>query len=61
MPKKDSMPGRMIHIRLPEELHKQMRIRVAELDTTIQHWVAALVEKELAPSASSSPEGEVYE
>ncbi len=61
MPKKDSMPGRMIHIRLPEELHKQMRIRVAELDTTIQHWVAALVERELAATASSLREGRVHE
>lgn len=35
---------RMIHIRLPEELHRQLRVRVAELDTTIQDWVAKLIE-----------------
>jgi plasmid stability protein len=30
---------RMIHIRLPEDIHKKIRIRAAELDTTIQDWV----------------------
>jgi len=34
---------RMIHIRLSEDVHKRLRIRVAELDTTIQDWVAKLV------------------
>jgi hypothetical protein len=43
-----SSKERMIHIRLPEDTHKRMRIHVAELDTTIQHWVASLVEKELS-------------
>jgi predicted HicB family RNase H-like nuclease len=38
---------RMIHIRLSEALHKRLRIRVAELDTTIQDWVAETIEKEL--------------
>jgi hypothetical protein len=37
----------MIHIRLPEELHKRLRVRVAELDTTIQDWVTKLVSKVL--------------
>ncbi len=31
--------SRMIHIRLPEELHKKLRIRAAETDMTIQDWV----------------------
>jgi len=39
--------GRMIHVRLPEEVHKRLRIKVAEGDTTIQDWVAAVVAKEL--------------
>jgi DNA-binding MarR family transcriptional regulator len=39
--------GRMIHVRLTEENHKKLRMRVAELDTTIQEWVAAMVEREL--------------
>jgi plasmid stability protein len=29
---------RMIHIRLPEDLHKKVRIRAAESDKTIQDW-----------------------
>jgi predicted HicB family RNase H-like nuclease len=38
---------RLIHIRLSEEIHKRLRIKVAELDTSMQDWVAGLVEKEL--------------
>ena len=38
---------RMIHVRLPLETHKRLRIRAAELDTTIQDWVATVVTKEL--------------
>lgn len=38
---------RMIHVRIPEELHKRLRIRAAEKDTTIQDWVAALIRNEL--------------
>jgi hypothetical protein len=45
---KDASKERMIHIRLPEDTHRRMRVHVAELDTTIQHWVASLVEKELS-------------
>jgi plasmid stability protein len=37
----------MIHVRLPEEVHKRLRIKVAELDTTIQDWAAAVVAKDL--------------
>jgi len=51
MPKKnnDKRDGRMIHVRLPEEVHKRLRIKVAELDTTIQGWVVAVVAKQLPP------------
>lgn len=38
---------RMIHIRLPEELHRKLRIRVAESDKTIQDWVVDAVNNEL--------------
>jgi hypothetical protein len=61
MSKTEPLPGRMIHIRLPEDLHKQMRIRVAELDTTIQHWVAALVERELATNPQPLREEEDHD
>lgn len=50
-PKKDIREGRMIHVRLSEETHKHLRIRVAELDTTIQDWVAVLIERELKRKA----------
>jgi predicted HicB family RNase H-like nuclease len=39
--------NRMIHIRLPEELHKRVRIRAAETDQTIQDWVVAALQKEI--------------
>ena len=29
---------RMVHIRLPEDLHKKVRIHAAESDKTIQDW-----------------------
>lgn len=38
---------RMIHIRLPEKLHKKLRIKTAELDTTIQEWVAEVIRENL--------------
>ena len=41
--------GRMIHIRIPEDLHKLLRVRVAEEDTTMQDWVTAVLEQELRP------------
>jgi len=44
---KDTREGRMIHVRLSESVHKRLRIRVAEEDTTIQHWVADLIEQRL--------------
>ena len=34
---------RMIHVRLPEELHKRVRISAAEDDMTIQEWVAMAI------------------
>jgi predicted HicB family RNase H-like nuclease len=37
----------MIHVRLPEALHKRVRICAAERDITIQDLVAAAVENEL--------------
>jgi plasmid stability protein len=38
---------RMIHVRLPEDVHKRLRIRVAEMDKTIQDWVLEALQKEL--------------
>jgi len=48
---KDKVQGkpntRMIHVRIPEDLHKRLRIRAAEGDTTMQDWVAMAIMKEL--------------
>ncbi len=38
---------RMIHVRLPEAMHKKVRIRAAETDQTIQDWVLNSIQKEL--------------
>jgi len=38
---------RMIHIRLPEEVHKRLRIHAAEKDVTIQDWVKEIIERKL--------------
>lgn len=44
---KDTREGRMIHVRLSKSVHKRLRIRVAEEDTTIQDWVKDLIERTL--------------
>mgnify|MGYP001062832177 CR=1 FL=1 len=38
---------RMIHVRLPEIMHKKVRIRAAETDKTIQDWVFEAMKREL--------------
>ena len=38
----------MVHVRLTEEVHKKLRIRAAENDTTLQDWVAEAIENEIA-------------
>lgn len=38
---------RMIHVRLPESMHKKVRIRAAETDQTIQDWVFQAIRREL--------------
>ena len=42
---------RKIHIRMGEDLHKRLRIRCAELDTTIQDYVVELLGRELSDAA----------
>jgi len=37
----------MVHVRLSEDLHKRLRVKVAEEDTTLQDWVAMVIETEL--------------
>ena len=38
---------RMIHVRLPEDVHKKLRISAAEMDVTIQEWVFEAIQREL--------------
>lgn len=45
---------RTIHVRFADDLHRRIRIRCAELDTTIQDFVVELLEREL----STKPSGE---
>lgn len=37
-----------IHIRLPEELHKKLRVKCAFKDVTMQEYVEGLVREDLA-------------
>jgi predicted HicB family RNase H-like nuclease len=48
---------RMVHVRLPEEVHKRLRIKAAEGDTTLQDWVAAVIEKALDKQDKESGTG----
>jgi len=43
----DEADDRMIHVRLSPDTHRLLRIRVADLDTKIQDWVASLIEEAL--------------
>jgi predicted HicB family RNase H-like nuclease len=45
--KETKLNTRMLHIRLPEELHKKVRIRAAEDDKTIQDWVVEAIDSRL--------------
>lgn len=38
---------RMIHVRLPESVHKKVRISAAETDQTIQDWVFEAIKNKL--------------
>lgn len=38
---------RMIHVRLPETVHKKVRVRAAEADQTIQDWVFQAIQNSL--------------
>lgn len=55
MPGRPKAPprGRMIHIRLDEETHRKLKIRVAHDGTTIQHLVADLIRQTIGESDPS--------
>ena len=50
--------SRMIHVRLPEELHKKLRIRAAETDMTIQDWVVDAIKTELKLQSKAKTQDE---
>jgi predicted HicB family RNase H-like nuclease len=45
--KSNLLKQRMIHVRIPENVHKQLRIAVAEKDTSIQEFVLIAILNEL--------------
>lgn len=45
---------RKIHIRVPEDLHKRLRIKCAELDTTIQAYVTEMLRRDLFADIEAS-------
>lgn len=45
--KRDIREGKQIHIRIPTEIHRKLKIRVAEEDTNMQDWVSNLIENKL--------------
>jgi len=48
---------RKIHIRVEEGLHRRLRIRCAELDTTIQDFVVKLLYHELVDDGAANRSG----
>ena len=48
---------RKIHIRVEEGLHRRLRIRCAELDTTIQDFVVKLLDRELVDDGPANRNG----
>ena len=48
---------RMIHVRIPNDLHKRLRVQTAESDTTMQDWVAVAIRKELDRQDAGNNEG----
>jgi predicted HicB family RNase H-like nuclease len=43
----DTETSRVVLVRVSQDTHKALRVRVAEEDTSIQKWVEALIEREL--------------
>ena len=52
---KRSDGSRMVHVRLDPELHRRLRIVVAAEDTSVQEWVARVIEKTVGEKWSNIP------
>jgi len=63
MKAKDSKQAkeRMIHVRLPEAMHKKVRIRAAEADETIQDWALQAIKHALERAEGEKRADEVKE
>ena len=47
--------GKLIHIRLSPRTHQRLKIRVAELKTTLQRFVSRTVRRALLPPKDKAP------
>ncbi len=47
--------GKLIHIRLSPKTHQRLKIRVAELGTTMQRYVSRTVRRSLLPPKPKAP------
>jgi len=50
----DTVTSRAVIIRVPVAIHRALRIRVAEEDTSIQQWVLALMQRELEAAGQNA-------
>ena len=51
----DKSNTRMVHVRLPERIHRRLRIQAAKDDVTIQEWVVDAIKVKLEQSESEPP------
>ncbi|MBN2382554.1 hypothetical protein JXQ70_06695 [bacterium] len=49
--------NKMIHIWLPDDLHRKLKIKVAEERSKMQDWVHRLIEKELSDRTEERKNG----
>ncbi len=54
MPRKKTVTGRdrLIHVRLSDAIHRQLKVLVAQQGTTLQEWVAEAVTAQLKQSST---------
>jgi len=54
------VPERTVAIRIDEELHKRIRMRIAESGMTLKDYIVGLVENDLSPEEPANKTGKVY-
>ena len=54
------MPERTVAIRIDEELHKRIRMRIAESGITLKDYIVSLVERDLNPEQPTTGKGKDY-